>query len=176
MGNNGRFLGLELVVWSGIQSMVAVFGPVLAVASILWGIVEYRGKLEADRARETLGLLDVWETRGFLESYRALDEGIEAVLKHAPAADIAAAESDPAIRATLYAKAARTVLQSVEARRDFEAAIYFFERMHICVEANLCAPEATAQFFEDTLTSFAEVYQAPLKAFRNGPPSFLARQ
>jgi hypothetical protein len=173
MSNEGRFLGFGLSVWSGIQGLVAVLGALLAVAGILWGVFEYRGKLEADRAREALNLLDVWETRGYLEQYRALDERVQAVLAEAPAADIAAAEADPAIRAVLYAKAAQTVLQSAEARKEFEAVIYFFERMQICVAADLCATDATALFFEDTLASFAEVFLVPLEDFRTGPPSFL---
>ena len=175
MSNDGRFLGFGMSVWSGIQGLVAVLGVLLAVAGILWGGFEYRGKLEADRARETLNLLDVWETRGYLEQYRALDERIQTVLAEVPAADVVAAEANPAIRATLYAKAAHTVLQSAEARKEFEAVVYFFERMQICVASELCAADATALFFEDTLASFAEVFLAPLKDFRTGPPSFLAR-
>lgn len=176
MSNRGRFLGFGMNVWNGVQGLVGVLGAFLAVAGILWGVIEYRGKLEADRARETLNLLDVWETRGYLEKYRALDGRIQSVLAEVPSADIAAAQTDPAIRAVLYAKAASTVLQSAEAQKEFEDVIYFFERMEICVAAELCATDATDLFFEDTLASFAEIFLVPLEDFRTGPPSFLVRR
>lgn len=173
MSDEGRIFGLRMSVWSGIQGLVAVLGAILAISGILWGIIEYRGKLEADRARETLDLLDVWETRGYLEHYRSLDERVQAVLATVPSADIAAAETDPALRAVLYSKTARTVLRSAEARKEFEALIYFFERMQICVDADLCAAKATYLFFEDTVASFVKVFLEPLETFRTGPPSFL---
>ncbi|WP_417740618.1 hypothetical protein [Rosistilla oblonga] len=172
MSEEGKFLGVSITIWEGIQGVLAVVGAVLAIGGIFWGVIEFRGKLEADRARETLELLDVWETRGYLESYRALDDRIQGVLKDVPQADIEAAAQNPSILETLYQKASEQVLADPRAQKDFEDVVYFFERMHICVDAKLCAQEATARFFADTVTTFGQVFSVPLQKFPGGAPEF----
>lgn len=172
MSDDRKFLGVPVWVWTGVQGVSAFLGALLAVGGILWGVVEFRGKLEADRARETLSLLDIWETQGYLDNYRALDQRVQALLADVPAKDIEAAKNDPRILATLYSKVSRTTLTAPGATEDFEDVIYFFERLHICVTAGLCSASATEMFFEDTIASFATVFRQPLEEFRTGPPAF----
>lgn len=172
MSEDGRFLGVSVTFWEGIQGLLAVVGAVLAISGIFWGVIEFRGKIDADRARETLKLLDVWETRGYLDSYRDLDDRIQSVLDDVPQADIEAAAQNPRMLETLYQKASEAVLSDSAAQEDFEDVVYFFERMHICVDARLCAREATARFFEDTASTFGEVFSVPLQQFPGGTPEF----
>jgi hypothetical protein len=172
MSEVDKFLGVSITYWEGIQGFVAVVGATLAIGGILWGVIEFRGKLESDRARETLALLDVWETRGYLDSYRSLDDQIQDVLDGVPQADIEAAAHSPRILETLYQKASGQVLLNSQAREDFENLVYFFERMHICVDAKLCSREATVRFFGDTVTTFGQVFRSQLQQLPGGPPEF----
>jgi hypothetical protein len=172
MSDGNRFLGVSVAFWDGIQGLLAVVGAVLAIGGIFWGVVEFRGKVESDRARETLELLDVWETRGYLDSYRNLDDRIQSVLDDVPQADIEAAAQNASILEALYEKASKWVLSDHRAQKEFEDIVYFFERMHICVDAKLCAREATARFFEDTAKTFSQVFSLPLQEYPGGPPEF----
>lgn len=172
MSEEKSFLGVSMTFWDGIQGLLAVVGAALAVGGIIWGVHEFRGKLEADRARETLNLLEVWETQGYLNNYRSLEKRIQEVLQQVPSQDITAAEKDSRMLSKLYEKVSNSVLGESGAQEEFEDLVYFFERLQICVDANLCSPKATNLFFEDTMASFALVFDRPLQDFRSGPPAF----
>ena len=172
MSEGRDFSGSSKISWDGVQGVSAVIGAILTVGGILWGVAEYRGKLEAERAKETLSLLDIWETQGYLDSYRRLDQEIRNVIDQVPLQDLDAAKKDPDILNVLYQKASSHVLDRSEAIEDFERVVYFFERMQICVQAKLCSRDATLMFFEDTVSSFALVFSEPLKQYRTGQPMF----
>lgn len=167
-----KFLGISVSFWEGIQGVLAVFGAVLAVGGILWGVFEFRGKLEAERARETLNLLEVWETKGYLKNYRSLEERLQVTLQEAPPQDIEAAKHDPRMLSALYAKVASLILEKPGAQEEFENLVYFFERLEICVEAKLCSERASDLFFKETMASFALVFNNPLENYKSGPPAF----
>lgn len=170
--DENRFLGLPVWKWDAIQGVVAAMGAVAVILGAAWALFEYTDRTEATRAQATLDLLDVWETRGYLAAYQSLDHRFQTVLATVPAADVDAARNDPEIAAVLYDKITARVLTDSTAQTEFDDLVYFFQRMHICVQAKLCSQSATNSFFDTTLDSFARTFAAPLAARAGGLPDF----
>lgn len=170
--DSNRFLGLPVWKWDGVAGFVSLVGLIAVIAGGALGIIELKARAESAQAKATLELLDVWETRGYLEDYRALDGRIQAVLSTVPAADIEYARGDLNAEKTLYRKVAAQVLSDPKAQAEFENLIYFFQRLHLCVAADLCSHDATKAFFDSTMTSFARAFAAEIASRQDVQPDY----
>ena len=88
-----RFLFIDVWWWDALGGFFSVLG----VLAALFGIYEYKQRVEASKASETLALIDVWETRGAREAYEKLSNEIASGFAQVPAADMTAAADDPAL-------------------------------------------------------------------------------
>ena len=86
-----RFLFIDVWWWDALGGFFSVLG----VLAALFGIYEYKQRVEASKASETLALIDVWETRGAREAYEKLSNEIASGFAQVPAADMTAALGQP---------------------------------------------------------------------------------
>ncbi|MGR3271788.1 hypothetical protein DU478_05380 [Thalassococcus profundi] len=162
-----RFLGVPISIWDGLAGLFTVLAVLGGLIGLILAYFELAQRREAARAEATLALLDVWEgaTQGgthYLNAFRALDARVKANLDEVPQADLDAARADDTMRAALYARVTREVMDDPEAQRAFEDVVYFFQRLAICVETNLCDREATLAFFGGPMRSFSLTFSAPI--------------
>ena len=172
-----RFLGVPISVWDGLAGLFTVLAVLGGIAGLILAYFELAQRREAARAEATLSLLDVWESKtqgstSYLGAFRMLDARVTARLDDVPKADLNAARADDTMRAALYARATREVMADPEAQRAFEDVVYFFQRLAICVEANLCDRGATLAFFEGPMRSFSLTFAAPIAERRAATADF----
>lgn len=172
-----RFLGVPISIWDGLAGLFTVLAVLGGIFGLIIAYVELGQRREAAQAEATLALLDVWEgsTQGstnYLNAFRALDTRLAARLNEVPQADLDAARADDTMRAALYARAARQILADAEAQRGFEDIVYFFQRLAICVELDLCDRKATLAFFEGPMRSFSVTFAAPIAERRAAAADF----
>ena len=161
-----RFLGLPVWKWDGIAGACALLGVMVVAITAIAGVYQLNLRAEAARAEATLDILDVWETRGFLKDFQSLDRQVQSILLNVPEEDLEAARREKVIQSRLYERVSNEILASPVAVKKFEKVVYFFQRLHICVEAKLCAEAATGQFFDGPKESFARVFDAEIKRRR----------
>ncbi|MEM9970713.1 MAG: hypothetical protein AAF762_06400 [Pseudomonadota bacterium] len=172
-----RFLGVPISVWDGLAGLFTVLAVFAGFAGLTLAYFELALRREAAQAEATLALLDVWEgapqgSTRYLDAFRALDALVAARLSEVPQADLDAARVDETMRAALYARATQEVMADPEAQRAFEEVVYFFQRLAICVEADLCDRRATLAFFEGPMRSFSLTFAAPIAERRAAVADF----
>lgn len=163
-----RFLFIEAWWWEALGGFLSVVG----VLAALFGIFEYKQRVEASKASETLALIDVWETRGAREAFDRLSGEIAAGFADVPAADMAAAAKDPAVARVVSDKVATIVLREEKNADAFGEVVYFFNRLGLCVEAALCSRKTAEIFFEDSLDSFLDVFGGRIERLRESQPRY----
>lgn len=167
-GSDERFLFIESWRWEAIGGFVSVLGVIAA----LFGIYEYYQRVEATRASETLALIDIWETRGARDAYGRLSGEVAAQFAAVPKADMDAAGRDERLASRVTGKVATRVLETGENAKAFEDVVYFFNRLGLCVEAKLCSGHTAEIFFDDTLTSFLNVFGGQIEERRKTTPRY----
>ncbi|MAZ17810.1 MAG: hypothetical protein CL535_15955 [Ahrensia sp.] len=163
-----RFLFIDVWWWDALGGFFSVLG----VLAALFGIYEYKQRVEASKASETLALIDVWETRGAREAYEKLSNEIASGFAQVPAADMTAAADDPALARVVSNKVAAIVLRKKENADAFGEVVYFFNRLGLCVEASLCSQKAAEIFFQDTLDTFIDVFGDQISRIRENRPRY----
>ncbi|MHA7876352.1 hypothetical protein [Roseivivax sp.] len=171
------FFGVPISVWDGLAGLFTVFAVLGGIAGLIVAYFELAQRRDAAQAEATLALLDVWEgannggTR-YLDAFRLLDNRVAARLDEVPRADLEAARADETMRAALYARATRELMADHEVQRAFEDVVYFFQRLAICVETDLCDRRATLAFFEGPMRSFRLTFAAPISERRETEAEF----
>jgi len=163
-----RFLFIDVWWWDALGGFFSVLG----VLAALFGIYEYKQRVEASKASETLALIDVWETRGARQAYEKLSNEIASGFAEVPAADMAAAADDPALARVVSNKVAAIVLRKEENADAFGEVVYFFNRLGLCVEASLCSQKTAEVFFQDTLDTFIDVFGDQISQMRESRPRY----
>ncbi|WP_424967870.1 hypothetical protein [Dinoroseobacter sp. S375] len=172
MDDEPRFLRISVVAWDGIAGLCAVIGVTALIITGWLGFRELDARAEAARAQATLGLLDVWETRGFRQAHDELAATVAAEIAGMPEDARIAARTGGAYAERFYEIVATAVLEDPRARKQFNDTVYFFERAHLCVEADLCAREETAAFFDSLKEGFAKTFAAELARRRETDPDY----
>ncbi|MCK5747891.1 hypothetical protein [Oricola sp.] len=163
-----RFLFIDVWWWDALGGFFSVLG----VLAALFGIYEYKQRVEASKASETLALIDVWETRGARVAYEKLSSEIASGFAQVPAADMTAAADDPALARVVSNKVAAIVLRKEENETAFGEVVYFFNRLGLCVEASLCSQKTAEIFFQDTLDTFIDVFGDQISQIRESRPRY----
>lgn len=163
-----RFLFIDVWWWDALGGFFSVLG----VLAALFGIYEYKQRVEASKASETLALIDVWETRGARAAYERLSNEIASGFAQVPAADMAAAANDPALARVVSNKVAAIVLREEENANAFGEVVYFFNRLGLCVEASLCSQKTAEVFFQDTLDTFIDVFGDQISQMQESRPRY----
>lgn len=163
-----RFLFIDVWWWDALGGFFSVLG----VLAALFGIYEYKQRVEASKASETLAMIDVWETRGARAAYERLSNEIAAGFAEVPAADMAAAANDPALARVVSNKVAAIVLRKQENADAFGEVVYFFNRLGLCVEASLCSQKTAEVFFQDTLDTFVDVFGGQISQMQESRPRY----
>lgn len=163
-----RFLFIDVWWWDALGGFFSVLG----VLAALFGIYEYKQRVEASKASETLAMIDVWETRGARGAYEKLSNAIASGFADVPAADMSAAANDPVLARTVSDKVASIVLRDEENAAAFGDVVYFFNRLGLCVEASLCSQKTAEVFFQDTLDTFIDVFGDQINQMRESRPRY----
>lgn len=145
-----RFAGCPVRVWDGLAGAAALLTLMALLVGTFLGAREYVDRKQTSRASETLEMIEVWETRGALDAYSDLNRQLTEMLKDIPESEVRNADKD-----TLRENLSRRALRS-SGQDGFERIVYFFTRLSLCVEADLCSAPVASAFFEDTLTDFLD--------------------
>lgn len=170
--NQPRLFGITIRQWGGLKDLFTIVGVVLAVGTGISGLYQYMNKLEADRAEETLKMIDSWETRGYREDFNALRVEVVAFLDAVPDAEMRTAQQSAKASENLKGKLYRDVVGSASARKRFDNIVYYFNRLGLCIEARLCSKRTARIFFDDTLENFLSVFQSLIEKEREATPGY----
>ena len=165
-GQDNHFLGVRHSLWSALSGFLAVTGAVVGVVGIVFAGYQYLRQVEADRAEQTLNLIDIWETRGYREDFKGLRDGVQNFLSKVPPADLEAARQNALVSRNLRDRLLSEVLGTEENQERLNDVIYFFNRLGLCIEADLCSRETAAIFFDDSLTNFLSHFEPVISSRR----------
>ena len=147
---------------------------ILGIISGMWAVYLYVQQIEAARAEKTLELVEVWSNGPARSAYRRLDaemSGLIDAMSDQDRAEVAAASTEERIekRQQLGLKA----IQNHEVFDALEEVEFFFNRLAICVDTQLCSRYVAEAFFKDTLETLLAAYGAAIEQRQhNGWPSF----
>lgn len=141
-----QLIDLIVRVAEGMAGISAAFGVTIAA-------LQYLDAQQSERASRTIELIDRWESPvfGALHSYRRLGEDFQAAFDAQGGEGLANLSTEAAMD-----HLRRAALMRPSAVHDFDQVVYFFTRLSLCVEAEVCDSRTAKSFFEDTLTSFLE--------------------
>ena len=170
-----RILGLPLWRWEGLSYVVTTFGAlsvIIATCGVLFAGLQYFWNLEADRAKETLDLIEIWETRGYQKDFSDLRTSVSDFLDKVPAEEIAFAKSSERASNNLQRNMQKAVLGTKANSEKFERVIYFFNRLGLCVAARLCSKNTARVFFEDPIKAFLSNFTPYIQEQRKTYPNY----
>jgi len=147
---------------------------VLGIISGMWAVYLFVQQIEATRAEKTLELVEFWADGPARSAYRRLDaemsDLIDAMSDQDRAEVAAASEEERAEkRQQLGLKAA----QNQDVSEALEEVEFFFNRLAVCVDTQLCSRYVAQAFFKDTLETLLGAYGEAIKQRQDsGWPSF----
>jgi len=146
-------IDLMVRIAEGLAGVAAAIGVTVAA-------LQYLDAQKTERASRTIELIDRWERPvfGALHAYRRLGEDFQVAFEAKGAEDLAKLSPEAAMDHLRQA-----ALQRPFAAHDFDEVVYFFTRLSLCVEAEVCDAKTAKSFFEDTLTSFLENFGPTIK-------------
>ncbi|MGJ8617155.1 MAG: hypothetical protein ACSHWS_09955 [Sulfitobacter sp.] len=145
-----------------IKRLLSFSATIAAAGGIILGVYEYKQRGEMNQARETMTQIDVWDDKGARDAYRALAQDVALKVSQLSEEDKAAARDDRERFHQLRRNVSRDVLESSENIKRLDEVVYFFTRLALCIEAELCSAKVAKVFFEDTLNSFLMVFKAAM--------------
>lgn len=145
---------------------------ILGVLGVGFAVFQYMQTQEAGRAKETLAMIEIWETRGYSKSFKDLGGQVQAFLKAAPKEDLELASRNDVAAQNLRGAMYERLLSSPDASENFDRAVYFFNRLGLCVEANLCSVTTAEIFFQDSLRGFMSNFLDLIHERRSALPSY----
>jgi hypothetical protein len=163
-----KLFGTQLWVWEGLSYVVTVLGAF----GVIFAVTQYFLAQEADRSKETLAMIEIWETRGYSKSFTDLGASVQDFLISAPKEDLQLAGKNKSaaenLRKAMYAK----VLSNAASKEDFDRVVYFFNRLGLCVEASLCSSKTADIFFQDSLRGFMSNFSELIQDKRSTLPGY----
>ena len=146
-----------------------------ALGGIILGVFEYHQRGRMVQARETMQQIDVWDQQGGArDAYRALARDVALKRALISEEDRALASTDADFRNNLRLSVTRQILELPENVDRLETVVYFFNRLSLCVEADLCDVVSAKVFFEDTLASFLDIFGPALTMIAEDQPGYTA--
>lgn len=162
-------LGLPVWRWQALSYMIAALGAL----GVVFGVYQYFQQLEANRARETLSMIEMWETRDYRENFAELRQDMLEYWAAVPPGDIEFARTNPNAAANLRDAFFRSVIdENSEKSKRFERIVYFYNRLGLCIKASLCSAATARIFFADPLNSFLSNFEPRLEAERKVLPGY----
>jgi hypothetical protein len=155
---NYSILGIGDRRWALFASFITVVGVGLAIFTAGWAIYEYHQEQEARRVQYTLTVIDSWEDHGYRAAYGKLREAYAAFADELSDAERALAENNPDIQANIVRNFVRRIEVSPEIKGNVRDVMYFFNRLVLCINAGICSVGTAKHFFDDTISSFLDVY------------------
>jgi len=153
-------------------------GGLIAIAtagSLALATIEYTRQGRAERAAETIRMVDRWEhpETGALQAYQSLrDRFMTTISNLDPDQALAISKQEVGARSDAINVLASRVVRQPGAEREFESVVYFFNRLSLCVDAELCDAKTSAIFFEDTLNTFIANFKGQIKERQVIDPHF----
>lgn len=146
----------------------AAIATMLGVVAIIFAFYQYLAQIEASKADRTIALVDLWTGGEVHNAYMKLDDGVSKLMDamtEQERSDVAKSTDDQrkALRLQLGVKAAA----DPEVTAALVEVEFFFNRLAVCVEANLCSQAVVRTFFADTLTDLMGSYGQAIKDRRN---------
>lgn len=164
-----KLLGLAVWRWEAFSYLITTLGAL----GIVFGVYQYLEQLEANRARETLAMIEIWETRGYREEFDALSGDIFAYWNNVPEQDLALAKANQRAAANLRKAFYREMIdKSASNVKRFERVVYFFNRLGLCIEASLCSADTARVFFGDTIAAFLSNFEPRIAEKRETLPGY----
>lgn len=165
---NQRLLWTPLWVWQGLSNIVTTLG----VLGLLFAGVQYWQAREEGRAAETLNLIDIWETRGYDDDFAKLRAAVTEFMAAVPEADMAAVATNARAAENLRTKMYRQVLGQPELEAAFERVVYFYNRLGLCVQANLCSTRTARIFFAEPFAAFRSNFASRIESDSAALPGY----
>ncbi|MAM10258.1 MAG: hypothetical protein CML23_07290 [Rhizobiaceae bacterium] len=144
--------------WEALAGVVAAIGLMVAVPSFLFGIAQYSWHLEGERARETLEMIDLWEVRGYQDTFSHFTEDVEELLAEIPTDELQMAAQSERAANNIRLKIAEALLSKGENEEHFDKLLFFFNRLGLCVQAKLCSIRTAETFYSGTLNNFVDFF------------------
>lgn len=161
-----RFLWMGPDRWEALGNLSALLGVVGLLVAGGFGAFEYRDRKQTERAAETLRMIEIWEERGAQKAYFALAQELEQMLIQIPEDQRTDPENAQRLRANLPRRAIRAAPPGA-----YDEVVYFFTRLSLCIEANLCSAPVAATFFDDSLAGFLDWFSVEIARRREVTPS-----
>jgi hypothetical protein len=154
--------------WSDWWALAANVATTLGLIGAVWAgyfvYTEYRDRREMTLAAQTIDLIDAWEERGYRAAYAKLRDATRGFFDALPAADRPTATTDANARQNLEARFYRGFFADAANVTAFEQVRYFFNRLDLCLQSNLCSTEIAKTFFDDTIGTFLDCFGGYLAA------------
>lgn len=168
---NYSILGVGDRRWALYASFITVVGIGLAVFTAGWAIYEYYQEQEEQRVKFTLTVIESWEEHGYRKAYGRLREAYAKFEEGLSDTERELTGKNPDIQANILRNFARSIEERPDAKEcldveecpDIEGSVrdvmYFFNRLALCVKAGICSVDTARHFFDDTISSFLDVYR-----------------
>lgn len=174
-----RFLRVRAETWEIWSQAVTTAGILIALAGACWVIFEYYSNAADERNRYTFRLIDSWERQNYKAAYSALRDRYTTYLQQLPKEQRDLAETDETARKNVITKfnaslASDNDPETNNAKKEIREVAYFFNKLNLCLDADLCSDESAKIFFNDTVKSFLEVYGPYLLVETEDMPGGLA--
>jgi hypothetical protein len=144
--------------WELLSNIATAAGIVIAIIGAGWVLFEYRNNQADERNRYTFNLIDSWEKQAYKAAYWDLRESYTGFLAQLPKERVERAETDDGIRRGVIAAFNASLEADSDDKRKIREVAYFFNKLNLCLDADLCAKETATVFFNDTVKSFLEVF------------------
>ncbi|MGC4026753.1 MAG: hypothetical protein QM744_17425 [Mesorhizobium sp.] len=155
-----RKLGQSDSNWAAIADIVAVLSAIIAGG---FAVNEYFENKETKRVENTLALIQIWEDREYGEAYSRLRKAytqFEATIPTSNSVDVQ----------NLEAQFVSLIEKSDGRSDDVRKVMTFFNRLALCVNGSVCSQETAKLFFDDTISSFLDVYRSYISRHANDFP------
>lgn len=163
-----RLFGIEAWRWELLSNFLTAFG----VFGVLFGVYQYTAAVEADRASETLAMIERWTEDDYRSDFLALQQRTLSQIEGRSPADIQAAQSSPRHAELLSLEIGQAVMKDPDAAQHLDRVVYYFNLLGLCVEAKLCSADTADIFFGDTLRNFSAFFRDEVGARNKALPGY----
>lgn len=165
-----KIWGVPKKYFDALTSLAAVLG----IISGMWAVYLYIQQIDASRAEKTLELVEVWANGTARPAYERLDRemtGLIDAMSDQDRVEVAAASADE--RAEKRRQLGLKATQNPDVLDALEEVEFFFNRLAVCVDTQLCSRYVAQAFFKDTLETLLAAYGGAIEQRQHdGWPSF----
>ncbi|WP_170334846.1 DUF4760 domain-containing protein [Ruegeria arenilitoris] len=160
MKNNpsGTFLWKSSEWWDSFGQFMMAIGALIASIGVLIGVIQYTQQVEAARAKETLALIEKWESGGYRDSFAVLRDATDRFQETVPRNELKLVRSSTTARENFQRKLYDSVFADGDHFEDFDHIVSFFDRLGLCIQAKLCSEKTAEVYFRTTLGAFLFYY------------------